>query len=65
VKATILFIFKLYQWHMQQISRSIIANLTKGPLGPKLSWDYTSEISKCDTGPALPPDLYSLLYPGS
>ena len=22
----------------------------KGPLGPKLSWDYTSEMSKCDTG---------------
>ena len=22
----------------------------EGPLGPKLSWDYTSEMSKCDTG---------------
>ena len=33
----------------------------EGPRGPKLSWDYTSDMSKCDTGPAFPPSLRSFV----
>ena len=53
--------FKLYQCHMQRISRNTIANLTR-PEGPKLSWDCMSEMSKCDTALPHPPDYNSFLF---